>query len=94
MGGSSEILMFYGLRIIPYIYGRPLRQKTDQKIQKLEKAWDTYLEQLCKRSRASTQTCKPSRLTIKQLEMHFSLNPSVIIRNTWHKKCRNGSAVS
>ena len=24
MGGSSEILMFYGLRIIPYIYGLPL----------------------------------------------------------------------
>ena len=24
MGGSPEILMFYGPRIIPYIYGRPL----------------------------------------------------------------------
>ena len=25
VGGSSEILMFYGLRIIPYIYVRPLK---------------------------------------------------------------------
>ena len=26
---SSEILMFYGLRILPYIYGRPLNNKND-----------------------------------------------------------------
>ena len=27
MGGSSEILMFYGLRIVPYIDGRPLTSR-------------------------------------------------------------------
>ena len=39
MGGSSEILMFYGLRIILYIYGRPLTTRqglTNKKVDSIE----------------------------------------------------------
>ena len=58
MGGSSEILMFYGLRIILYIYGRPLTTTLAKKIVTAEIFMRLIRSAIMRNHATSTSICK------------------------------------